>query len=349
MYWGQIAGATVVGLVVAGLLFDFGYGSFASLSVGVIAFMGTRWLFAWGFRTRYWLGRDGAKSTTCPSCNQYIYRLRGDIVLECKRCGWKPLVPGLRLLTHSVPVKQLKRTVLGPGLIIVLLLSAGVVFGIAGELDEGAIDPGGEADDDGLQSPDGDGNGDAVGSADGSADGEADGSDDGASSESSPPDSSGSSDDGGGFDSGEGWNTTVVEEQMVEKINAERDARGLAALSFNERAQEAAMDHVKDMAENAYFNHTSPDGETQEERYSFCAGGENLAQTWIERDIATEFGTVERYTTESELADGLVRQWMWSDPHRERGILGPWWTSGAAAVTITERGTVYAAFAFCSK
>lgn len=197
----------------------------------------------------------------------------------------------------------------------------------------------------------------------GTTDGEADGSsdadqDDGPNRGDDGADDDGSSDDpndgeepngetGGDdedVDQGE-IDPDVVEAMIFSLFNELRGDEGMADLEWNEQAHTAASGHAADMAEQDYFSHTSLDGETAQERYGFCVGGENIAQTWIHRNVRTADGT-KRITTNEELAVNVVQIWMNSDPHRERGIYGSW-TSGAAAIEITEDGKVYAVFGFC--
>lgn len=142
------------------------------------------------------------------------------------------------------------------------------------------------------------------------------------------------------------WNETRVERLVLEYTNDRRGDRDYPDLQWNERASRAADRHAEDMAERGYFNHTSLDGETQSERYSFCQGGENAAKTYADQSVATENG-IEEYNTEDELARAIVRGWMNSPPHRERGIYGQYWESAGAGVAIDKNGTVYAVLGFC--
>lgn len=139
-----------------------------------------------------------------------------------------------------------------------------------------------------------------------------------------------------------------VEDLILEYVNQKRANRRMPDLSYNQRAAEAARTHAQDMAEKDYFSHTSKDGETQRERYSFCRGGENAAKSWVDRRILRSDGSEVVYTNSTELAKGIVFQWMHSRPHRERGIYGPWQSAGAG-VAIKENGEVYAVLGFCSR
>jgi uncharacterized protein YkwD len=147
-------------------------------------------------------------------------------------------------------------------------------------------------------------------------------------------------------DTPESIDETTVEQLIFEDVNNRRSDQGMASYTYNDRAAEAAEEHAEHMARNDYFSHNEPNGETQQERYAFCEGGENIAQTWVFRDVQHERGTVY-YSDAEELASGIVTQWMNSEPHRERGIYGEWWSSAGVGVAITDSGEVYAVMGFC--
>jgi len=147
--------------------------------------------------------------------------------------------------------------------------------------------------------------------------------------------------------SGSEINESRVEQLVFEKLNERRTQRDYPALQYNQRAAEEARLPASDMAANDYFSHTDQDGETVQQRYVFCTGGENIYQTWVNKRVDTAEG-MERFTDEEELAEGIVTGWMSSRPHREDGIYGELWQSGAAGVSITNEGKVYAVFGFCA-
>lgn len=69
---------------------------------------------------------------------------------------------------------------------------------------------------------------------------------------------------------------------LVERVNAERVARGLGALMVDVRLEHAALEHAQDMAEHAYFGHDSPQGSTLTARieaagYAWLVAAENIA------------------------------------------------------------------------
>jgi uncharacterized protein YkwD len=72
------------------------------------------------------------------------------------------------------------------------------------------------------------------------------------------------------------------EQEMFALVNAERIKRGLFPLSSDSKLQEVARAHARDMFEQGYFSHDSPDGKTPKDRLDaagikYTIAGENLA------------------------------------------------------------------------
>lgn len=317
MYWGQIAVALSGAFVVAYLTLNRNQTLFVTALFAVIVYISLRWLLAWLIRIRYWINHDSPNSRSCPSCGQYIYRLKGDWTLTCKRCGWRAGWPGLRWFTHSVPANQLRRTIVGPSLVVfvvavfLLVSGAGAQIEFDSSVDESEIRPEtielGEV----IQAP-----------------------------------ATAAEQNGNNLSERRDISEETVEELVLKKVNERREEQNYRTLELNELAAEKAREHATDMAKNDYFSHTSLDGETQEERYSFCNGGENALQTLVYRRVVLDNDT-KRLTNEEELAEGIVLAWMNSKPHRERGIFGEWWSSAGPGISITDDGKVYAVLGFC--
>jgi len=150
-----------------------------------------------------------------------------------------------------------------------------------------------------------------------------------------------------------------VEQLVHERINDRRAERGLDSLAFDDDLREIARYHSRDMAENDYFSHESPSGETRSDRYekfdydcraptgdgTYYTGGENIAYTYYDTEVNTDWGTV-RYTTADELAAGIVKGWMNSEGHREN-ILTAAWNNEGVGIYVTDEGKVYATQNFC--
>lgn len=155
-------------------------------------------------------------------------------------------------------------------------------------------------------------------------------------------------------------NETEVEVTVHELINEERQAAGESKLAYDDDLASIARNHSEDMAERDFFAHTTPDGAGVDDRYDdygyscridlsgnsyIDGGGENIAQTYYNEDILVN-GSTERYTTEEELAAGIVEQWMNSPDHREN-LLRPFWENEGIGIHVTSEGEVFATQNFC--
>lgn len=89
---------------------------------------------------------------------------------------------------------------------------------------------------------------------------------------------------------------------MLTEVNRQREAAGVQALALDSRLNEVAQNFAADMSKNGYFSHTSPSGQTFDDRLAaagieFAAAAENIAKG--EMDVA-----------------GVVGLWMNSPGHR---------------------------------
>jgi uncharacterized protein YkwD len=111
--------------------------------------------------------------------------------------------------------------------------------------------------------------------------------------------------------------TEITRESVVAEMNVRRTATGLPLLRENGRLTAAAEDRMRDMEEQAYWAHNSPDGRSPFEwlrprGYEFSYAGENLAAGF-------------------ETAEVLVDGWMESKGHRDN-ILSPLYSECGVAV-----------------
>ena len=95
----------------------------------------------------------------------------------------------------------------------------------------------------------------------------------------------------------------ITKETVIEQMNVRRLSRGLPPLREDARLSLAAEDRMRDMEDNNYWAHTSPDGRSPFEwlmprGYDFWFAGENLAAGF-------------------ETAEILVDGWMESQGHRD--------------------------------
>jgi len=140
----------------------------------------------------------------------------------------------------------------------------------------------------------------------------------------------------------------AIERQIQEAVNAERAAAGRERLSSDDALRRVARNHSADMIADGYVGHESPDGVTPADRLAAAgcrAGGENVAQSWIDEPVAVDGRTVVA-ENESAVAAHLVDRWMASPGHREN-ILRESFSESGVGVIITEDNRVYATQKFC--
>jgi uncharacterized protein YkwD len=108
-------------------------------------------------------------------------------------------------------------------------------------------------------------------------------------------------------------------------INKERVARGLGALAENAKLDAAAAHHTNDMIANDYFDHTSPSGETMEQRIR--------AAGYIPTSAGYEIGeNIALGTSGLDTPAQIVAAWMNSAGHRAN-ILDPNYLETGLAAT----------------
>lgn len=94
-----------------------------------------------------------------------------------------------------------------------------------------------------------------------------------------------------------------MEQQIFDMTNQIRDQHGLSQLEWEDAVSDVAFLHSRDMEENDYFSHETPDGDGLKERLSsqdvyYLAAGENIAAMYPDAAAAME-------------------GWMNSESHRE--------------------------------
>lgn len=128
-----------------------------------------------------------------------------------------------------------------------------------------------------------------------------------------------------------------LEQQCLEQINRQREARGISTLKFSEELLPLARYYSWRMAEEKFFAHTDPEGRTVKERVSdygirWQILGENLAYSngYVNPVAASMHG------------------WMDSPGHR-KNILDKAYNYTAIGAWISENGTVYFTEIFMKK
>jgi uncharacterized protein YkwD len=145
-------------------------------------------------------------------------------------------------------------------------------------------------------------------------------------------------------DADDGLNETAIERAVHQRINEVRADHGLSKVGYSDRLSTSAREHSGRMADRGELDHSDLDAQ-----YACGYTGENIAYTYASADIATENGTVNYYGNETEIAHGLVRQWMNSVQHRQN-ILDPKFSAEGIGITTAqtpEGERVYATQALC--
>jgi uncharacterized protein YkwD len=152
--------------------------------------------------------------------------------------------------------------------------------------------------------------------------------------------------------SGDELNETRVEQLVVQELNRERTRRDRTRLGTRRDLSAVADSYAQTMAEYGDSGHelggTTPEQRYQETGVACRYTGENAANTWYRTEIDT-FDGGHYYANASELAGGLVTQWMQSPPHR-RIMLSDQHTAVGVGISIKwekDAWAVYAVADFC--
>jgi uncharacterized protein YkwD len=121
-----------------------------------------------------------------------------------------------------------------------------------------------------------------------------------------------------------------IEQNMLVLVNAYRDEHGLAPLQSSTALMRAARDHSRDMAENDYFDHTSPDGEAFSQRltrfgFRWTSAGETIAQA-------------SGLSSSTAAATSAVTLWRQSPPHNRILLTGSFRSVGIGAWCTEDGG-----------
>jgi len=329
----QVLAAGVLAIATFYISRRFGQAFPAAFSLGTIVFAVVQISIATYYRARYWYQRGGRRSNRhwCPNCQQHIRRLSGDWICRCHRCGWKAGWPGLRWLTLSVPARQLYRS-LTP--LTLALLTVGIVFFAmfgAGVVGTGAVVPGMGPDADEF------------------------GSDTAASTPTATPTATATAT---ATAANTGTEVATVdlgksESLVVSMTNTRRTERGREPFDRTAELDKIAQYHSNDMAQNDYYSHDSPDGESAGDRFEMfpntcsAAVSENIHRAEINDRMRVWNGDETIYTSDARgVARYLVKGWMNSDGHREN-ILRSEWSQTGVGIAVQPDGDLFATQVFC--
>lgn len=153
-----------------------------------------------------------------------------------------------------------------------------------------------------------------------------------------------------------------LEKEIHRLVNAERTKRSLAPLSWDEKLRIIAREHSKDMAQQNFFDHVNPDGETPTERglakgynctryyatYKKTGVAENIYQNnlYTTYDYRGDSIVSYNWSTNEEIAKSTVEGWMKSDYHR-KNILDKNHGSEGIGVYIDDNHKVWITENFC--
>ena len=99
-----------------------------------------------------------------------------------------------------------------------------------------------------------------------------------------------------------------IEQQVLVLVNNERAKHGLKALTLDQKLNDVALTHSKDMSQRNFFSHTNPDGLSPFDRMkrggvSYKTAAENIAMGY-------------------KTAEAVVNGWMNSEGHRKNILNG---------------------------
>lgn len=121
--------------------------------------------------------------------------------------------------------------------------------------------------------------------------------------------------------------------RALELVNRARREQGLQPLELGPKVNEAALSHARDMLRRNYYSHTSPEGETVQDRYVDAGGSK-----WrlIAENIARCAGCTSDPDTEA--VERLHRGWMNSPEHRHNILHRGLTRFGFGIVSSSEQG-----------
>jgi uncharacterized protein YkwD len=149
---------------------------------------------------------------------------------------------------------------------------------------------------------------------------------------------------GAGASGGDEIDSARVERLVHEYANRERREAGVDPVEYDAALAEIAAYHSRDMGQQGYVGHTSPDGESITDRFQrfgyACETNGEVIQ-WLDYD------ELER-TGEAAIAQVIVENWMDSDLHRSFVLDGSWERQGVG-VYLADSGRLYVTQNTCSR
>ncbi|MBB6713114.1 CAP domain-containing protein [Clostridium gasigenes] len=117
-----------------------------------------------------------------------------------------------------------------------------------------------------------------------------------------------------------------IEQAIFARVNKERSANGLGALSYNNTMQNYGRIKSKDMGDRGYFDHANPEGELiiarmKKDGVNYNSWGENIAY-------------IQGGSNNASLADQFMTNWMNSPGHRANILLGNFASIGVGVYKV---------------
>lgn len=138
-----------------------------------------------------------------------------------------------------------------------------------------------------------------------------------------------------------------VEDEMIQRINAERSEEGLNNVTEIQTASELADRHTQSMNQTGNLSYDIENSTTNTRlgRIGCDPGAEMIVQSYVFESVRLENQTM--YASNApETAELLITTWMNSEPNKEV-VLDPRWVGVGIGITINEEDEVYAAQIFC--
>jgi uncharacterized protein YkwD len=120
-----------------------------------------------------------------------------------------------------------------------------------------------------------------------------------------------------------------MEQQCLDEVNRLRRASGLRSLDFSPELLQVARDYSRRMAEEKFFSHVDPGGQSVKQRIERS----NIRWRMVGENLASVNGYINPVAAS-------LHGWMESPGHRSN-ILDPGFRLSAVGVWITTNGTVY--------
>lgn len=345
---------------------------------GLLGYIGGVVADAWVKVTHYWLirGTEGKKRWDCGGCGRAIYRKSMDWIPRCHSCGWKAGRPGIRWLTHSVPIEQaLRRNLVLGGIrtgLAAIVVVGSLMIPVAAVTqapiqEEGSpFEPVTGPVDDAIAIAS-DSIGDAANATQDLVNDVEQGLEDGSDSE--PADAREANTQTATSESSQTpasreISVTATEEIFVKLLNEKRSSGSLSQIRSRRILREMGIDHSEVMAEAGRIGHSGLGDGSIESRFSnrgllpqcriqtsgnrFYPGAENAGQTWIERNIISGDTGPDYIDSNRDLAKSLFTMWMNSAGHR-RPMMEERLGSVGLGFVITDTGEVFAALEMCGR